>query len=137
MKISHSQYSKIAMIISLSSRAERNKVGAIVVSEDDNIIAVGYNGTPSGFDNACEDLNGKTKREVLHAESNAIAKCARGISSTEGCTLYTTLSPCFDCAKMIIQCGIKRVFYLESYRDKSGIILLQEAGVECSQTYYI
>lgn len=121
-------YMAICDIIASKSYAVRNKVGAILV-KNGNIISFGYNGTPSGFDNVCE-VNGITKEEVLHAESNAIVKCACSVNSTEDSTLYTTLSPCFECAKLIIQSKIKRVVYKEFYRDFKGIILLTKAGVQ-------
>jgi len=126
-------YLSIAEQIAAESRAERLKVGALIVF-DDNIVAYGYNGTPSGFENECEVKNewGETvtKPEVLHAESNAIAKCARSVHSSEGATLYTTHSPCFDCCKLIIQAGIVRVIYLENYRVSEGLELLTKAGVD-------
>ena len=101
----HKTYLKIAELIGNHSYAERKKVGAILV-KDSRIISTGFNGTPSGFDNTCETFSGGTKKEVLHAESNAIAKCARSVESAEGSILYTTLSPCFNCAKLVIQSGI-------------------------------
>lgn len=120
-------YLDIADRIGQMSYAERKKVGAVLV-KDKNILAYGYNGTPSGFDNCCEH-NNETKREVLHAESNAIAKIARGHQSSDGATLYVTLSPCFECAKLIIQSGVERVVFREKYRDESPIIFLKENGV--------
>ena len=153
-------YLRMAKVLSELSYANRNKVGALIVSEKGQIIAQGWNGTPSGMDNCCEDIlcnckwihgcrkNGEpiekilkfknavefckdcdfakltTKPEVLHAESNAISKCAKWLSSTENATLYVTLSPCNECAKLIIQAGIKRVVFAEKYRDESGIDLL-------------
>ena len=126
-------YMKMAMNLASLSYAERKKVGAIIISENDQIIAQGYNGTPHGFNNCCEDKldNGElvTKDEVLHAESNAIAKCARYCTSTVNSTLYVTLSPCINCAKLIIQAEIKRVVYLEDYRCNDGLNLLRKAGV--------
>ena len=119
----------LARKISEASYANRNKVGALL-EKNSNIIAFGYNGTPSGFDNVCE-TNGVTKLEVLHAESNAIAKCARSTQSAEGSTLYVTTSPCIECAKLIIQAGIKEVYYAESYRDLAGIYLLKSANIPC------
>jgi dCMP deaminase len=113
---------------SLSS-ANRKKVGA-VVWKDNSIIGIGYNGTPSGFPNICETIEGLTKPEVLHAESNALAKVACSTNSSIGATMYITCSPCVECAKLIIQCGIKRVVYLELYRDAAGIELLRKANVE-------
>src|SRR5690242_14003254 len=110
-------YMSLALTIAESSRAKRLKVGALLV-KDGNIISFGFNGTPKGFDNVCE-INGKTKPEVLHAESNAITKCAKSTMSSEGATLYTTDSPCFECAKLIIQSGIVRVVYEREFRDNS------------------
>lgn len=126
-------YLRLAFVWSRNSRAERLKVGAIMV-KDDMIISDGFNGTPRGFDNCCEIKNADgslvSKREVLHAESNAIAKVAKSTNSSEGSTLYITDSPCFDCAKMIIQAGIKRVVYAREYRILDGINLLKDAGIE-------
>lgn len=158
----------MAKAIGNLSYAVRNKVGCIIVSKNGQVISQGFNGTPTGYDNCCEDphcscehvhgciyytekpinermsvkfctnaqdgfpcsyLTLTTKKEVLHAESNAIAKCAKWISSTEGATLYVTLSPCFECSKMIIQAGIKRVCYAEEYRDKTGIEFLKKNGI--------
>lgn len=173
-------YMKMAVAVSLLSYANRNKVGCIIVSKDDQIISQGFNGTPAGYDNCCEDphcsckyvrgccytekpieeqmsvefcvnvqkplghaddkngfpcryLTLTTKKEVLHAESNAISKCAKWYTSTEGATLYVTLSPCFECAKLIIQSGIKRVCYLEQYRDTSGIEFLEKNNIQVEQ----
>ena len=129
-------YMNMAIVLSGFSHANRSKVGCLIVSEDNQIISQGFNGMPKGMDNICEDVieeNGETKlvtkREVLHAETNAIAKCAKWCTSTENATLYVTLSPCFDCAKMIIQTEISRVVYYEEYRDLSGIKLLINAGI--------
>ena len=97
------------------------------------IISDGYNGTPSGFENVCEDENGVTKPYVLHAEANAITKVAKSGNSSEGATLYVTASPCMECAKLIIQAGIRRVVYKDSYRLNDGIELLQRAGIEVEQ----
>jgi len=110
----------------------RKKVGAIIV-KDRMIISDGYNGTPSGFENCCEDENSLTKWYVLHAEANAILKVARSTQSCEGATLYITMSPCKDCSKLIHQSGIKRVVYQQAYKDNSGIDFLTKAGVavEC------
>lgn len=105
----------IACLVAMQSKCTRAQVGAILVKQG-NVIAIGYNGTPSGFCNNCEHQD-VTLPEVLHAESNAIAKCARSTSSADGATLYTTLSPCFECCKLIIQAGISRVVYKEFYRD--------------------
>ena len=126
-------YMKMAIVLSELSHAIRNKVGCIIVSTDGQIISQGYNGTPSGFDNCCEYKNelGElvTKKEVLHAESNAISKCAKQTTSTLGATMYITLSPCFECSKLIIQSGIKRVCYLQNYRNEDGINLLKKANI--------
>ena len=111
------------------SYCKRKQVGAIIV-RDRMIISDGYNGTPSGFENCCEDEENLTKWYVLHAEANAISKVARSTQSCEGATLYITLSPCKDCSKLIHQSGIKRVVYLEEYKDTSGVDFLRKAGVE-------
>lgn len=125
-------YMDIAKVVSEQSKCNRSKVGAILV-KDGNIIAIGYNGTPSGFCNDCEH-NDVTLPEVLHAESNAIAKCARSTSSAEGSTIYTTLSPCFECSKLIIQAGISRVVYKYQYRDfRESSYLLAASGVKINQ----
>lgn len=121
-------YMNIAREISTASVAKIKKVGAILV-KDRNIISFGFNGTPVGFDNVCE-IDGKlTKLEVLHAETNAIAKCAQSTLSSKDSILYVTLSPCFDCAKLIIQSGIIKVLYIEEYRDPSGLELLNKANI--------
>ncbi len=112
-----------------NSYCERRKVGAILV-KDRMIISDGYNGTPSGFENVCEDEDGNTKSYVLHAEANAITKVAKSNNSSEGATLYITDSPCIECAKLIIQSGIKRVVYSREYRITDGVELLKRAGVE-------
>lgn len=119
----------MARIWAENSYCERRKVGALLV-KDKMIISDGYNGTPSGFENVCEDDNNKTKPYVLHAEANAITKVARSNNSSEGATLYVTASPCIECAKLIIQSGIKRVVYSELYHMTDGIDLLKRAGVE-------
>lgn len=124
------RYLKMASIWAENSYCRRRKVGAIIV-KDQMIISDGYNGTPSGFENVCEDENGLTKPYVLHAEANAITKVARSNNSSDGATLYVTASPCLECAKLIIQAGIKRVVYNELYRICDGIELLKRAGVEC------
>jgi dCMP deaminase len=111
------------------SHCERKQVGAIIV-KDRMIISDGYNGSPIGFDNCCEDEDGYTKWYVLHAEANAILKVAASTQSCEGATLYITLSPCRECSKLIHQAGIKRVVYLEKYKDDSGLKFLEKAGVE-------
>ena len=122
-------YMKLAIEWSNLSYANRMKVGAIMV-KDQQIISDGFNGMPSGMYNSCEDRNGKTKPEVLHAEANAILKCAKHGTSCEGATLYITLSPCQDCAKLIYQAGVKRVVYLEEYRYGNGLDFLKEVGIE-------
>jgi dCMP deaminase len=124
-----SVYIKMAEALSMMSYADRAKVGCLIVNPEGQIVSQGYNGTPAGFDNTCEE-NSATKPEVLHAESNAISKCAKWGGSTDGATLYVTLSPCFECAKLIIQSGIKRVVYKDEYRDISGIALLKKANIE-------
>ena len=146
-------YMEMAKAVSTLSYAERSKVGCIIVTPQGQVIAQGYNGTPTGMDNCCEtiekilneedsNLYGHdiyenkliTKREVLHAESNAITKCAKnGCGSTEGSTIYITLSPCFECSKLIIQAGIKRIVYKEQYRLTDGLDLLNEVGIICEQ----
>ncbi len=120
---------KLAVEWSNLSYAKRMKVGAIMV-KGQQIISDGFNGMPSGMDNCCEDDQFKTKSEVLHAEANAILKCARHGKSCEGATLYITLSPCQDCAKLIYQAGVKRVVYLEEYRYGNGLDFLEEVGIE-------
>ena len=124
-----SRYLRMARIWAENSYCRRRKVGALVV-KDKAIISDGYNGTPSGFENVCEDENGVTKPYVLHAEANAITKLARSTNSGDGATLYVTASPCIECAKLIIQAGIRRVVYGEKYRLDDGLKLLQRAGVE-------
>ena len=123
------RYLRMARIWAENSYCERRKVGALMV-KDRTIISDGFNGTPAGFENVCEDENGVTKTYVLHAEANAITKVARSNNSAEGSTLYVTASPCLDCAKLMIQAGIKRVVYNELYRITDGIDLLQRAGIE-------
>lgn len=120
----------MAAIWAENSYCQRRKVGAIIV-KDSMIISDGFNGTPSGFENVCEDEAGFTKPYVLHAEANAITKVARSNNSSDGATLYITASPCMECSKLIIQAGIKRVVYNELYRITDGLDLLQRAGVEC------
>ena len=122
------RYMRMATIWAENSYCERRKVGALIV-KDKMIISDGYNGTPSGFENICEDENNVTKPYVLHAEANAITKIARSNNNSEGATLYVTASPCIECAKLIIQEGIKRVVYGEKYRLTDGIDLLERAGV--------
>ncbi len=123
------RYLKMAAIWSMNSYCKRRKVGALLV-KNKMIISDGYNGTPSGFENVCEDENNQTKPYVLHAEANAITKVAKSGNSSEGATLYVTSSPCLECAKLIIQAGIRRVVYTENYRLEDGINLLKRAGIE-------
>ncbi|QUB66158.1 deoxycytidylate deaminase [Prevotella melaninogenica] len=123
------RYLRMARIWAENSYCKRRQVGALVV-KDKMIISDGYNGTPSGFENVCEDESGVTKPYVLHAEANAITKLARSGNNSEGSTLYITASPCIECAKLIIQAGIRRVVYAEKYRLTDGIDLLTRAGVE-------
>lgn len=123
------KYIRMAMIWAENSYCKRRKVGALVV-KDKMIISDGYNGTPTGFENVCEDENGVSKPYVLHAEANAITKLAKSSNSSEGATMYCTASPCIECAKLIIQSGIKRVVYSEQYRLTDGVDLLVRAGVE-------
>ena len=152
------RYMAMAKEWSYMSNAIRKKVGCLIV-KDGQIISDGYNGTPSGFDNNCEEVlytcderdfyrdqeweldkgkgkffKLKTKKEVLHAESNALMKLARSTNSSEGATVYCTYSPCFDCAKLIIQAGIKKVVYEESYRCEKGLDLLKKANIEIFKT---
>lgn len=125
-------YLEMAAVWARNSYCKRRQVGALIV-KDSMIISDGYNGTPSGFENVCEDENGVTKPYVLHAEANAITKVAKSGNSSEGATLYVTASPCVECAKLIIQAGIRRVVYKDSYRLNDGIELLQRAGIEVEQ----
>lgn len=123
------RYLRMAQIWAENSYCKRRQVGALIV-KDKMIISDGYNGTPSGFENDCEDEQYKTKPFVLHAESNAITKVARSGNSSDGATLYVTTSPCIECSKLIIQSGIKRVVYSEQYHILDGVDLLHRAGVE-------
>lgn len=123
-------YLKMAKEWAKLSHCQRKQVGALLV-KDGMIISDGYNGTPSGFPNGCEDEDGQTRWYVLHAEANAITKVARSSNSAQGSTLYITLSPCKDCAKMILQAGIQRLVYSTAYKDTSGLDFLRKAGVEC------
>jgi dCMP deaminase len=134
-------YMKTARVFAELSTAKRKHVGAVVV-KDDRIISIGYNGMPSGWDNNCEDeisypdahgVTLKTKPEVLHAESNAIAKLAMSTESGDGASMFITCSPCIECAKMIFQSGIKEVFYGEDYRDDSGVVFLNKCGITVKQ----
>lgn len=122
-------YLEMARVWATNSYCKRRQVGALIV-KDKMIISDGYNGTPSGFENVCEDENNKTKAYVLHAEANAITKVAKSGNSSEGATLYVTASPCIECAKLIVQSGIKRVVYTDDYRLEDGIELLKRAGIE-------
>lgn len=122
-------YLKMAKEWGKLSYCERKKVGALIV-KDRMIISDGYNGTPSGFDNVCEDENNQTNWYVLHAEANAILKIARSTQSCENATLYLTLSPCRECSKLVLQSGIKRLVYIDEYSDREGLKFLAGAGVE-------
>ena len=122
-------YLKMALEWAKLSYCKRKQVGALIV-KDRTIISDGYNGTPSGFENCCEDENNKTKWYVLHAEANAILKISRSTQSCEGATLYLTLSPCKECSKLIFQSGIKRVVYIQDYPDNEGLVFLKDAGGE-------
>lgn len=124
------RYLRMTAIWAENSYCQRRKVGALLV-KDNMIISDGYNGTPAGFENICEDEEGVTKPYVLHAEANAITKVARSNNSSEGSTLYVSASPCMECAKLIIQAGIKRVVFNELYRITTGLDLLARAGIEC------
>lgn len=127
-------YMNFAQLLAQHSKAERKKVGAVIVTNN-GVVLTGYNGTPSGTENSCEDSNGITKIEVLHAELNCILKAAKEGVSVVGATLYVTLSPCKQCAAMIIQSGISRVVYLDEYRDASGINYLMRYGVRTNQLF--
>ena len=123
------RYTRMARIWAENSYCKRRRVGALIV-KDKMIISDGYNGTPSGFENVCEDENNVTKPYVLHAEANAITKIARSGNNSDGATLYVTTSPCIECAKLIIQAGIRRVIYGEKYRIEDGINLLKRANID-------
>lgn len=123
------KYLRMAKIWATNSYCKRRQVGALLV-KDNMIISDGYNGTPAGFENVCEDENGVTKPYVLHAEANALTKVAKSGNSAAGATLYVTASPCMECSKLIIQSGIKRVVYSDEYRLDDGIKLLKRAGIE-------
>lgn len=123
------RYLRMALIWAENSYCHRRQVGALLV-KNKMIISDGYNGTPSGFENNCEDENDKTKPYVLHAEANAITKVAKSHNSSEGATLYVTSSPCLECSKLIIQAGILRVVFSEPYHMNDGIELLERAGIE-------
>jgi len=122
-------YMDMALRWAQLSVAQRKKVGALIVL-DGQVISDGFNGTPRGFENACEGADGKTLPEVLHAESNALMKIAQSTQSCTGATLYVTLSPCYQCAKLIVQGGIERVVYLSEYHDATGLDLLQRCDIE-------
>lgn len=126
------RYLKMASIWAKNSYCKRRQVGALLV-KDKMIISDGYNGTPSGFENVCEDENNLTKPYVLHAEANAISKVAKSNNSSEGATMYVTSSPCLECAKLIIQAGIKRVVFTDNYRLEDGITLLKRADIDVVQ----
>jgi len=123
------RYLQMARIWASNSYCKRRQVGALLVN-DKMIISDGYNGTPSGFENECEDCDNKTKPYVLHAEANAITKVARSNNSSDGSTLYVTASPCIECSKLIIQAGIKRIVYAEKYHNTDGLDLLERANIE-------
>lgn len=128
-------YLKMALEWGKLSHCKRKQVGALIV-KDRMIISDGFNGTPSGFDNCCEDTSGTTKWEVLHAEANAILKVAGSTQSAKNATLYITLSPCTQCSKLIHQAGIKRVVYANAYKDDAGLKFLEKAGVELMNLPY-
>jgi len=125
-------YLEMARVWAKNSYCKRRQVGALIV-KDRMIISDGYNGTPGGFENVCEDESGVTKPYVLHAEANAITKVAKSGNSSEGSTLYVTAAPCLECAKLIIQAGIRRVVYQDEYRVRDGVELLERAGIEVSK----
>ncbi len=125
-------YLRMALEWAKLSYCKRRQVGTLIV-KDHMIISDGYNGTPSGFENICEDEQGYTKWYVLHAEANAILKVASSTHSCKGATLYLTMSPCRDCSKLIHQAGIKRLVYIELYRDNNGLEFLEKAGVQLHQ----
>lgn len=122
-------YLRMAKTWGSLSHCKRKQVGAIIV-KDEMIISDGYNGTPAGFDNCCENDQGETHWYVLHAEANAILKVAKSTNNCKGATLYQTLSPCKDCSKLILQAGIKKVVFIDNYKDTSGIDFLRDAGIE-------
>lgn len=125
-------YLRIAQVWAENSQCERKKVGCVMI-KNQTIVADGYNGTPSGFDNTCQDATGKTFPYVLHAEANAITKVAKSNNSSDGATLYITINPCVECAKLIIQAGIVRVVYADFYKNYDGLLLLEQSGVEVEQ----
>jgi dCMP deaminase len=128
------RYLEMARIWSQNSYCKRKQVGALIV-KDKMIISDGYNGTPSGFENNCEDDENKTKPYVLHAEANAITKVAKSNNSSENATLYITTSPCLECSKLIIQSGIRRVVFNDKYRNEDGLKLLERAGINIVQIF--
>lgn len=125
-------FMKTAYIFAECSTAKRLQVGCIAVKEN-KIISIGYNGTPSGFDNCCEDENGRTKPEVIHAESNMLMKLARHGGGAQDCIVFCTHSPCIECAKLMYAAGVKMLYYAEMYRSEAGILFLQSAGVDVKQ----
>jgi len=125
-------YMDLALRIAKESYSTRTKVGCVIV-KDNNILACGYNGMPSGMPNCCEDENGKTRVEVLHAEMNAIAKIAKGTQSCEGAKIYITMSPCIICSKLLCASGIKNIFFKKEYRDTSGIEFCKKIGITIAQ----
>jgi len=127
-------YIEIALNIAQQSKANRRKVGAVLVFEN-QIISYGYNGTAPNMDNACEDEHGETIKTVIHSEVNAIAKCATNGIKTKGATMYVTFSPCINCALLMIQAGISKVIYLDQYSDFTGIDLLKAQGISCEKIF--
>lgn len=125
-------YLKMALEWAKLSHCSRKQVGALIV-KDRMIISDGYNGTPTGYDNSCEDERGETLWYVLHAEANALTKIAKSNHNAEGATLYITLSPCKECSKLILQAGINRVVYVNGYKDQSGLNFLEESGISVTQ----
>jgi dCMP deaminase len=129
------RYIRMARVWAENSYCIRRQVGALIV-KDKMIISDGYNGTPSGFENICEDETGRTKPYVLHAEANAITKVAKSANNCEGATLYITAAPCIECSKLIIQAGIKRVVFCDPYHSEDGTELLKRVGIEVEQVNY-
>ncbi len=121
---------KVAHIYAGLSYCQRRKVGAVIV-KDDRIISIGFNGTPPGWPNICEDENNVTLPEVFHAEANAIAKLAKSVESGSGASMFVTTVPCMDCAKLVVQSGIKEIYYSEHYRKTDGLEFLEKCGVRC------
>lgn len=126
---------KIAETVSQLSSATRLQVGCYVVKENHKPLSIGYNGTPEGWDNCCEDENGKTKDDVLHAEHNALTKLAKSTESSEGAIMFITHAPCVPCAKLIHQCGIKTVYFQQHYKSTDGLTYLTKAGVKIIKLY--